>query len=133
LAIHGVGAAYVPLDPLYPKERLAFMLQDSQAPVLLTQRRMLSRLPPHQAAVVCIDEEPAAGSGGSPTTPGAPDVSSAPSALAGSLRPENLAYVLYTSGSTGNPKGVMVTHRNVVNFFAGMDSAIGSEPGVWLA
>ncbi|MEO5958433.1 MAG: MupA/Atu3671 family FMN-dependent luciferase-like monooxygenase, partial [Opitutaceae bacterium] len=76
------------------------------------------------AVVVCVDEEARASSpavesqaGGTPALP----------------TPENLAYVLYTSGSTGNPKGVMVTHRNVVNFFAGMDRVLGIEAGVWLA
>ncbi|HVU35199.1 MAG TPA: MupA/Atu3671 family FMN-dependent luciferase-like monooxygenase [Opitutaceae bacterium] len=125
LGILKAGAAYVPLDPTYPKERLGFMLQDSRAPVVVTELGMLSRLPRHEAAVVCVD---GVGKG---------EETSAAAATAGngqrSTGPENLAYVLYTSGSTGNPKGVMVTHRNVVNFFAGMDRVLGSEPGVWLA
>ena len=126
LAVHKAGGAYVPLDPLYPKERIAFMLQDSGAPVLLTQLSLLSRLPPHQAAVICVD---------APAPVNGKHVAAA--APAASVGPEHLAYVLYTSGSTGNPKGVMVTHRNVVNFFAGMDRALdhpaGAKPGVWLA
>lgn len=121
LGIHKAGAAYVPLDPTYPKERIAFMLQDSQAPVLVTQLSLLAKLPPHSAAVVCVDDATA--------MPGEP-VEATDFAAPTS---ENLAYVLYTSGSTGNPKGVMVTHRNVVNFFAGMDRDLGTETGVWLA
>ncbi len=126
LAIQKAGGAYVPLDPTYPKERIGFMLQDSQAPVLLTQLSLLSRLPPHSSTVICVDapETTNAGTAAPATTP----------AVTG---PEHLAYVLYTSGSTGNPKGVMVTHRNVVNFFTGMDQALehspGATPGVWLA
>ncbi len=125
LAVHKAGGAYVPLDPQYPKERIAFMLQDSAAPVLLTQLSLLPKLPPHQATVICVDAaQPVNGTHLAPEEPAA-------------LRPDHLAYVLYTSGSTGNPKGVMVTHRNVVNFFAGMDRSLehspDAAPGVWLA
>ncbi len=124
LAILKAGGAYVPLDPTYPKERLAFMLQDSGAPVLVTQLSLLPQLPAHGATVICVDAP-------APVNGAAHEVDlPAP-------RSEHLAYVLYTSGSTGNPKGVMVTHRNVVNFFAGMDRALehppGTAPGVWLA
>ena len=129
LGIQKAGAAYVPLDPTYPKERIAFMLQDSQAPVLITQLSLLPKLPSHQAAVICLDEEERADVG--PTDRRAADNAATRDVPAPT--PDHLAYVLYTSGSTGNPKGVMVTHRNVVNFFAGMDQVLGPEPGVWLA
>ncbi len=133
LGILKAGSAYVPLDPAYPKERLAFMLQDSQARVLVTPTSMLPRLPTHQTTVVCVDgegNEVGRGLHSSPQSAGN-GVAARPAPAA--LTSEHLAYVLYTSGSTGNPKGVMVTHRNVVNFFAGMDQALGAEPGVWLA
>lgn len=120
LGIHKAGAAYLPLDPTYPKERIAFMLQDSQAPVLLTQMNLLAKLPAHQAAVICLDRDVRF------DLPASTEVKNP-------AKPEHLAYVLYTSGSTGNPKGVMVTHRNVVNFFVGMDKSLGAEPGTWLA
>jgi natural product biosynthesis luciferase-like monooxygenase protein len=123
LAIHKAGGAYVPLDPTYPKERIGFMLQDSQAPVLLTQLSLMAKLPPHNATVICLDADTAAG---------AADLAVSAN-VETAQDPESLAYVLYTSGSTGNPKGVMVTHRNVVNFFAGMDRALGAEAGTWLA
>ncbi len=103
LGILKAGGAYVPLDPSYPRERLAVMLHDSAAPVLVTQRSLLAHLPPTAAQVVCLDDplpvrEIAA-------------VDAHPSPVAG---PGNLAYVIFTSGSTGQPKGVLVTHRNVV-------------------
>jgi natural product biosynthesis luciferase-like monooxygenase protein len=123
LGILKSGSGYVPLDPTYPKERLSYMLQDSQAPILVTQLRMLDRLPPHQATVVCVDETDS-------------EISNLKSEVSNSgacATAENLAYVLYTSGSTGNPKGVMVTHRNLVNFYVGMDGSLGSDPGVWMA
>ncbi|HKP51511.1 MAG TPA: amino acid adenylation domain-containing protein [Chloroflexia bacterium] len=97
------GGAYVPLDPAYPHDRLSFMLADSQAPVLLTQRGLyaeLATLGEHGAKVVYLDdgwEEAIAGEEGNP----APISNS-----------DNLAYILYTSGSTGRPKGVSIEHRS---------------------
>ena len=119
LAILKAGAAYVPLDPAFPAERLAFMLEDSEAAVLVTQHH-LQDLFPGKTAVICLDNDATEHGFGHQPDASAP-------------RTENLAYVLYTSGSTGRPKGVMVSHKNVVNFFAGMDRALGREPGVWLA
>ena len=116
------GAAYVPLDPAYPADRLALMVEDAQCPILLTQRGLLHRLPPHHAKVVCIDTD-----WGSIEREPEDDLDSG---VTGS----NLSYVIYTSGSTGRPKGVMVEHRNVTNFFAGMDDCVPhSPPGTWLA
>ncbi|HEY7407080.1 MAG TPA: amino acid adenylation domain-containing protein [Gemmatimonadaceae bacterium] len=122
LGIHKAGGAYVPLDPTYPKDRLAFMLADSGAPVVLTQRRLLDRLPESDAKVVCLDRD---------WDTISREREDAPVRDAGS---SNLAYMIYTSGSTGKPKGVMIEHRNVVNFFAGMDERLGADaPGTWLA
>lgn len=126
LAIHKAGGCYVPLDPTYPRDRLGYMLEDSEAPVLVTQSHLQSLLPGHGAAVVLLDD-PDLGAGKPDRNP----VSAA--------RPSDLAYVIYTSGSTGKPKGVMVEHGNVLNFFAGMDQRIepkpdaGGQPGTWLA
>ena len=102
LAVLIAGGACVPLDPAYPRERLTFMLQDSGALLLLTQRTLLERLPAHRA--LCIDEP-------LPPLPGNP-----PPIVPKSVpKPENLAYIIYTSGSTGKPKGVAVPHRTLVN------------------
>jgi natural product biosynthesis luciferase-like monooxygenase protein len=127
LGILKSGSAYLPLDPLYPKDRLAFMLEDSRAPLLLSQHRLQSSLPAAGAKVVWIEDVLA-----SANVPVDAAVSASDSHRA-EAGPDNLAYVLYTSGSTGKPKGVMVTHRNVLNFFAGMDPIMGAQPGVWLA
>ncbi len=124
LAILKAGGCYVPLDPNYPKERLAFMLEDARVPVLLTQEKLQHALKFEMPnlRLLCIDAARPKLAGSKPT------------ALPQSgVQAENLAYVMYTSGSTGKPKGVMVTHRNVVNFFAGIDLVLGTEPGVWLA
>jgi amino acid adenylation domain-containing protein len=122
-AIHKAGGAYVPMDPAYPAERIVFMLEDAQVPVLLTQKGLLELLPQTNAQVLCVD---------------IPGLNLAVHSTGGQfggnpVNPENLAYVIYTSGSTGKPKGVMVRHRNVVNFFTAMDGALGQERGVWLA
>jgi amino acid adenylation domain-containing protein len=104
LGILKAGGAYVPLDPAYPKERLTFMLSDSQVPMLLTQEKLVAGLPEHRARVVCLDTDWGVISQESEENP------------ASGVKPKNLAYVIYTSGSTGNPKGVMIQHQSLVNF-----------------
>ena len=106
LGIIKAGAAYVPLDPAYPRERLAFMLEDTQAPILLTQKKLLAGLPPHQARVFCLDGD---WDTIAKEKDHDPDVQ---------LSPDNLVYVIYTSGSTGKPKGVLVTHGNLAHSIA---------------
>jgi amino acid adenylation domain-containing protein len=110
LGILKAGGAYVPLDPEYPQERLSFMLEDAQLPVLLTQQHFVESLPQNQARVVCLDTD---------WEKIAQKCESNPENTATS---ENLAYVIYTSGSTGKPKGVLVNHANVVRLFAATDS-----------
>lgn len=122
LGILKAGGAYVPLDPDYPRDRLEFMLQDSEARALITQRADLPQIQTEGLSVVYLDEQSTAIAAESRENPGCDG------------GPENLAYVIYTSGSTGKPKGVMIEHGNVTNFFAGMDRAIGWEKeGTWLA
>jgi amino acid adenylation domain-containing protein len=110
LGILKAGGAYVPLDPAYPKERLGFMLEDTQAPVLLMQERLLDALPPHQARVVCLDADWNVISQESERSP------------ISQVTADNLAYVIYTSGSTGKPKGVLVSHANVARLLEATDS-----------
>lgn len=120
LGILKAGGAYLPLDPAFPQERLAGMLADTGATVLVTQPHLLTTLPRHGARVVTLDVS---------QTP--PDDATA---VDSGVTPAHLAYVIFTSGSTGRPKGVMVEHRQVANFFAGMDEHLGGRaPGVWLA
>jgi amino acid adenylation domain-containing protein len=108
LAIMKAGGAYMPLDPAYPKERLAFTLADSHVSVLLTHSRLVNNLPLHSAQVVSIDTDTTAFANYSPEN------------VVSNANPENLAYVIYTSGSTGKPKGVQIPHRAVVNFLSTM-------------
>jgi amino acid adenylation domain-containing protein len=103
LAIIKAGGAYLPLDPTYPNERLAFMLADAQVSVLLVQPHLVEKLPTHQAQVVCIDSECQQFAVYNPENP------------ISEVTPENLAYVIYTSGSTGKPKGAMNTHKGLCN------------------
>lgn len=120
LAILKSGGAWVPLDPTYPSDRLAFMLEDTQAPVLLTQEEVLDRLPSHWGQIVCvddIDDKLASQSKENPT-----------SATGGA----NLAYVMYTSGSTGKPKGAMVHHRGICNTAQEMVRVFDQKPGTRL-
>ena len=123
LAIHKSGSAYVPLDPHFPADRLAMMVEDSAAPVVLTERA-LKDSPALAGVRTLVIEDVLAGDW----------PSERPSSGAA---PHNLAYVIFTSGSTGRPKGVMVEHRNVVNFHVGMDDRIqgmdAAGQKVWLA
>ena len=111
LGILKAGGAYLPLDPSYPHERLAFMLEHSQATLLLTQSSLAERLPPTSAEVILLDTDwPLVSQYGTenPHT---------------RVTPENLAYVIYTSGSTGQPKGVMISHRGIANRLFWMQQA----------
>ncbi|HEY6350740.1 MAG TPA: amino acid adenylation domain-containing protein, partial [Candidatus Angelobacter sp.] len=103
LGILKAGGVYVPLDPGYPVERLAYMLEDAQIPVLLTQQALLGKLPASLAQVVCLDSD------------WSQVETQSGENLHVVLDARNAAYVIYTSGSTGKPKGVVVTHGGVVN------------------
>ena len=101
LAILKAGGAYVPMDPAYPPDRLAFMLDDAQAPVLVTNPGLAQRLPAAKREVVNI---------------GAPQIAQEPDHRTDvEIRADDLAYVIYTSGSTGTPKGVEITHGGLAN------------------
>lgn len=118
-AVHKAGAAYVPLDPVYPEDRLAFMIEDAGLRTVITQRALVDRAGKSTPVILDeLDDRLSQNEGSNPEI-AYPDSS--------------LAYVIYTSGSTGKPKGVMVEHRQVVNFFAGMDQQLEPGPGKWLA
>ncbi|HJL18848.1 MAG TPA: LLM class flavin-dependent oxidoreductase [Sandaracinaceae bacterium LLY-WYZ-13_1] len=123
LGVLKAGGAYVPLDPSYPAERLSFMLSDSGAEVVVTQSAKRDALPATDATLLLLDadDELSKQPEDRPTVEG--------------FDSGKLAYVIYTSGSTGKPKGVMVEHRNVANFFAGMDERIPHDDPekTWLA
>ncbi|PHM11561.1 non-ribosomal peptide synthetase [Nostoc sp. 'Peltigera malacea cyanobiont' DB3992] len=102
LGILKAGGAYVPLDPAYPQDRLAFMLEDAQVSMLLTQENLVPTLPLHKARVVCLDSDRA-------------NFSTSKENLPHTVTTDNLAYVIYTSGSTGRPKGVQIEHRGLLN------------------
>jgi amino acid adenylation domain-containing protein len=103
LGILKAGAGYLPLDPTYPQDRLALMMEDAQVSVLLTSKNLLSSLPVHQAQVVCLDIDWSI-------------ISQKPDLNLNDLATSHdLAYLIYTSGSTGKPKGVVMNHRPLVN------------------
>ncbi|GAB4192319.1 MAG: hypothetical protein OHK0022_06410 [Roseiflexaceae bacterium] len=124
LGVLKAGAAYLPLDPHYPTERLRQMLEDARPLAVLTNGAMVQSADLAQTLAggpwALIDL--------------AREVEPPPEAIPAAVQPEHLAYVIYTSGSTGRPKGVMVSHRNVVNFFSAMDRSLGGPSGgTWLA
>ena len=117
LGVMKAGGAYLPLDPNYPSDRLAFMVQDSNLQTILTQNNLLRQIPSHQANIIRLDSdwldikiEPE----------DKPDVM---------VRSDNLAYVIYTSGSTGKPKGTLLTHRGLSNLTCAQKIAFNIHPG----
>ncbi|HEV2681791.1 MAG TPA: condensation domain-containing protein, partial [Rhodanobacter sp.] len=123
LGIVKTGAAYVPLDPAYPPERLAYMLDDARPVVLITNRETLQSLPDHPVSALLLD---------------APETVQAIAAQHTAnpeqaqrrqpLRARNAAYVIYTSGSTGRPKGVVVTHAGITSLASGQIERFGVQP-----
>ncbi len=119
VALTGVmkaGAAFLPLDPAYPPERLAYILDDSQASVVLADPRFAERIPAHTAAVVLMTRERWS-TGSHPTSTPNVDVA-----------PEDLAYVIYTSGSTGRPKGVLISHSAFAHHVADLSGRYPLTP-----
>lgn len=114
LGILKAGGAYVPLDPAYPEERILFMLEDSEAAVLLTTEKLVDGLSHYPGKVVHLDSD---------AERIALEEDENPSPL---TNQDNLAYVIYTSGSTGKPKGVQIEHRAFVNLL----SSMMQEPGM---
>ncbi|MGF1938061.1 MAG: condensation domain-containing protein, partial [Nostoc sp. ChiQUE02] len=113
LAILKAGGAYIPLDPSYPQERLAFILEDTQAPVLLTQTSLKEAIPQYKTQVVCLDAD------------WHNIAQHSQENLFYKLTTDNLAYVIYTSGSTGKPKGVQIPHSALSNFLHSMRQTPG--------
>ncbi len=120
IAVHKAGGAYVPLDPSYPRDRIAHMVGDSGLGLVLSETALAGDLPVTDAPILTIDTLRDAFAS-RPSDP-----------FDGGADGANLAYMIYTSGSTGLPKGVMVEHRNLLNFYAGMDRHIAPD-GTWLA
>ena len=121
LAILKAGGAYLPIDLSYPAERLAFMLEDAQAPVLVTQRSLAERIPVTAAKILYVDELPVG------LVQSEDEVNLPPSA-----GPDHLAYIIYTSGTTGMPKGSLIPHRNVVRLLSATEPWYGfNEHDVW--
>jgi len=116
LGTQKAGAAYVPLDPYYPAERLKLVLDDAQVPVLLTQQALLPVMPEHAAEVICLDSD------------WLQIARQSTSNLQRAAKPEDIVYVIYTSGSTGRPKGVQVPHRAVVNLLCFMAQELHMGP-----
>lgn len=113
LGVLKAGGAYLPLDAEYPRSRLAYMLEDTQAGFLLAHEGLLESLPEFRGEVICLDRDRSLIEQAPTSNP--PGVSS----------PASLAYIFYTSGSTGQPKGVMASHKSVVNYLSFLAHAYG--------
>lgn len=112
LGILKAGGAYVPLDPAYPQERISLMLENTQAPILLTQNHLKNRLPKTDIPIICLDTDWEIISQESKENPET------------QLTSDSLAYIIYTSGSTGKPKGVEVTHSNIWYYLEGLSKVL---------
>jgi amino acid adenylation domain-containing protein len=108
------GAAYLPLDPEYPGERIAFILGDAQVELLVTEQGLEDQLPDNSSQLIFMDKDWPQIEAHSTSVPDT------------AVTPDSIAYVIYTSGSTGKPKGVQVPHRTVSNFLTSM----AREPGI---
>ncbi|MFN6274067.1 MAG: condensation domain-containing protein, partial [Microcystis sp.] len=121
LAILKAGGAYVPLDIAYPSERLAFMIENVQCPIILTQNHLSERLPVNNnQGMIDIESKWESIAQYSPEN------------IASKVTPNNLAYIIYTSGSTGTPKGTEVVHRNIIGFIFGVDYVQLDAHQIWL-
>ncbi|QLE40069.1 amino acid adenylation domain-containing protein [Nostoc sp. C052] len=120
LAILKAGGAYIPLDPAYPTDRLVFMMEDVQTPILLTQTHLQDKLPIYNQTVVNLDSDWEIISQYKEDN------------LHSEVNPENLAYIIYTSGSTGTPKGTEITHRSIIGFMFGVDYIHLDAEQIWL-
>src|SRR5690606_5107712 len=111
------GGVYIPLDPTHPKKRLACMLDDMEATILLTETSLVDKFAQFKGTVVPLDEEK--------------DKIDRLPHLNPSVRilPNNLAYIIFTSGSTGKPNGVMVGHKQLVNLITSLNNLTSLEPG----
>ncbi len=116
LGIFKAGGVYLPLDPAYPLDRLAYMIEDARPHVVLTSRNLLTRVPWTETPIVCLEDWQ---QDDTPITP----------VKLPQVKPDNVAYVIYTSGSTGRPKGVMVEHRGLNNLAAAQAQAFGPHEG----
>ena len=114
LGVLEAGAAYVPLDPAFPAERLGFMVSDAESRVIVTQQSLADKVPAKDVQLVIVDSN-------APITEGAPVVCDA--------RPDDLAYVIFTSGSTGRPKGVQITQRSAANLVTSVARRPGQKAG----
>ncbi|HEX7893794.1 MAG TPA: amino acid adenylation domain-containing protein, partial [Terriglobales bacterium] len=117
LGIQKSGAAYIPLDPAYPADRVRMTLEDAQPAIVVTRQSLCDSLPNGSAKVVCIDSDWAEISPESDANP--PSINT----------PDDLVYIIFTSGSTGRPKGVQVRHRGVVNLLTSMSKTLNMGPG----